>query len=180
MEPGLKLLIKLVLEFAPVFVAMIDKRSENSLTTTKYQLPNLIQGFVETVNSIDHDNNSRKSFEQEKIRQQQLAIYQRETQVQIANQQRDTALKLPEVNKILDSWPLRLYPSQILDSHNYGYKPLKIFIAPPKIQFDKFDHKGEIGSEIELMLAEGLRDLLIKLFSPQSYKTHRVFSWSLG
>ncbi|MBD2252322.1 WD40 repeat domain-containing protein [Nostoc parmelioides] len=163
MEPGLRLLIQLVLEFAPVFVNIIHKRSEESLTTARYQVPNLIQGFLETINNINDIDNSNQSLEQEKLWQQQLVAYQRETQAQIANQQRETALKLPEVNKILDSWPLRLYPSQILESHHsYGRKPLKVFIAPPKIHFDKFDNQVETYSEIELMLAEGLREFINK------------------
>ncbi|HEY9803810.1 MAG TPA: hypothetical protein V6D25_25935 [Leptolyngbyaceae cyanobacterium] len=167
MEPGLRLLIQLVLEFAPVFVHIINKRGEAALTATKEQLPTLIEGFLETVNTFN-EQNSEKINEQERW-EQQLAAYQRETQTQIANQQRDTALKLPEVNKILDSWPLRLYPSQILESHHgYARKPLKVFIAPPKIQFDQFDNKLESASDIELMLAEGLRNFINKNYSLHS------------
>ncbi|BCL39480.1 WD40 repeat domain-containing protein [Nostoc sp. MS1] len=167
MEPGLKLLIQLVLEFAPVFVTILNKRSEEALATTKEQLPTLIEGFIETVYTFN-DNNAEKSSAKETL-QQQLAAYQRETQTQIANQQRDTALKLPEVNKILDNWPLRLYPSQILESHHsYGHKPLKVFIAPPKIQFDQFDNKTETAADIESMLAEGLRNFINKNYSFQN------------
>ncbi|MDZ8083404.1 MAG: WD40 repeat domain-containing protein [Nostoc sp. DcaGUA01] len=168
MEPGLRLLIQLVLEFAPVIVDLIQKRSEESLTTTNYLLPKVINEVVKAGNIITQNDNSGSSFEQTKLLQQQLAVYQRETQLKVASQERETALNLPEVYKIFDSWPLRLYPSQILESHpNPGRTPLKVFLAPPEIKFDKFEHRTDGISEIELMLAEGLR----KLFN-QHYSLH--------
>ncbi|QLE57324.1 WD40 repeat domain-containing protein [Nostoc sp. TCL26-01] len=168
MEQGLKLLIQLVIEFAPVFVTIINNRRGESIGTTQYQLPSIIQEFIQTVNTVNQNYHSHDNIEKEKLLQQQSALKQRETQLQIANQQRETALKLPEVNKILDSWPLRLYPSQILDAHySYGCKPLKVFLAPPKIKFDKFGKKTAGDAEIELMLAEGLRE-----FINQNYSLH--------
>jgi hypothetical protein len=169
MEPGLKLLTQLILEFAPIAVSLIHKRTEESLATTNYQLPKTLQEFAKSVNIPTHINNYVPGFAEEKLLQQQLAADDRETQLQIAKQERDTVLNLPEVNKILDSWPLRLYPSQILDSHtSYSRTALKIFIAPPQVQFDQFDHKNESSSEIELMLAEGLREFINKYYSFQS------------
>ncbi len=107
MEPGLKLLTQLILEFAPIAVSLIHKRTEESLATTNYQLPKTLQEFAQSVNISTHINNYVPEFAQEKLLQQQLAVYHRETQLQIAKQERDTVLNLPEVNKILDSWPLR-------------------------------------------------------------------------
>ncbi|MBD2409956.1 hypothetical protein FACHB389_27885 [Nostoc calcicola FACHB-389] len=168
MEPGLRLLIQLVLEFAPVIVDLIQKRTEESLTTTNYLLPKVINEVVKFGNIITSNDSSDSSFEQTKVLQQQLAVYQRDTQLKVANQERETALNLPEVYKIFDSWPLRLYPSQILESHpSQGRTPLKVFLAPPQIKFDQFEHRTDGISEIELMLAEGLR----KLFN-QHYSLH--------
>ncbi|QSJ16306.1 WD40 repeat domain-containing protein [Nostoc sp. UHCC 0702] len=169
MEQGLRLLIQLVLEFAPVIVSLIQNRTEDSLATTNYQFPQVIQEVAKIVNNTINTNNTSAGFEQEKLLQQQLAVYHRETQLQIIKQERDTALKLPEIHKILDSWPLRLYPSQILEFHNsHGRTPLKIFLAPPQVQFDQFDHRNEGTSEIELILAEGLREFVNKHYSFQS------------
>ncbi|MBH8573105.1 WD40 repeat domain-containing protein [Nostocaceae cyanobacterium CENA369] len=169
MEQGLRLLLQLVLEFTPVIVSLIQKRTEESLATTNYQFPKAIKEFAQSVNISTNINNYLSGgFEQEKLLQKQLAIYHRETQLQIVNQKRDTALKLPEVHKILDSWPLRLYPSQILDSASSDRTPLKIFLAPPQVHFDQFACRTEGASEIELILAEGIREFINKYYSLQS------------
>jgi hypothetical protein len=169
MEQSLRLLIQLVLEFVPMMATLVQKRGEAIKSLTKFQpssevieVIQTVSGLVETINS----RNTPSEFEQEKIWQQQLAVYQRQTQLQVAKQARETALKLPEINKILDSWPLRLYPSQILESHpRNGRTPLKIFLAPPQVQFDKFDSGVEKSIEIEPILAEGLRDFINKNYS---------------
>ncbi|MBE9005623.1 WD40 repeat domain-containing protein [Fortiea sp. LEGE XX443] len=161
MEQGLRLLIQLVLEFAPVVVNLVQKRTAEGLTTNNYQFPQVIEEVIEFVNITTNSKGLEEGFQQEKLLQQQLAAYQRETQLQIAQQQRDTSLQLPEVNKVLDSWPLRLYPSQILETRNsHRNIPLKIFLAPPQIKFDQFDCNPEEISEIERILAEGLREFI--------------------
>jgi WD40 repeat protein len=161
MEQGLRLLIQLVLEFAPVVVNLVQKRTDEGLTTTTYQFPKVIEEVIEFVNITTNNKSSEEGFHQEKLLQQQLAAYQRETQLQVAQQQRDTSLQLPEINKILDSWPLRLYPSQLLETHNHHrHTPLKIFLAPPQIKFDQFECSNEEISEVERILAEGLREFI--------------------
>ncbi|BAZ13052.1 WD-40 repeat-containing protein [Calothrix sp. NIES-4071] len=166
MEQGLRVLIQLVLEFAPVVANLVQKRNEASSMLAKLQPPSEVKEFLEVINSSLVESNASEltqvEYEREKTIQQQLAVYNRQTQLHIAKYERETALKLPEVNRILDSWPLRLYPSQILESHkdNTTRTPLKIFVAAPKILFDKFDTREGDISEIEPMLAEGLRDFL--------------------
>lgn len=111
MEPGLRLLIQLVLEFAPVIVDLIQKRKEESLTTTNYLLPTVVNEAVRFGKNLMAENDSYdSSFEQTKLLQQQLAVYQRETQLKVATQERETALKLPEVYKIFDSWLFKIIP----------------------------------------------------------------------
>ncbi|MBW4616528.1 MAG: WD40 repeat domain-containing protein [Desmonostoc vinosum HA7617-LM4] len=169
MEPGLRLLIQLILEFAPVIVALVQKRTEEGLNKTTHQLPQVIQEVFQAVNISTRTDNYTTGVEQEKLLQKQLAVYHRETQLQIVNQERQTAIKLPEINKILDSWPLRLYPSQILDSHTSdSHAPLKIFLAPPQVKFDQFDEKNDDIPEIELILAEGLRKFINKHYYLQN------------
>lgn len=166
MEQGLRLLIQLIVEFAPVIANFIERRNEERPAITPYQSPEHIQQLIQAVNSASQSISYVKGVEQEKIEQQQLAVYYHQTQLQIATHQRETAHKLPEVNKIFESWPLRLSPSQILESYSgNGRTPLKIFLAPPKIHFDTHDNRGEDIANIELRLAEGLRDFLNKYYS---------------
>jgi WD40 repeat protein len=169
MQQGLRLLIQLVLEFAPVVAELVQKRSQDSLALSKYEPIEAIPQLLKALNTSNQQSSYVEDFEQEKIFQQQLIADNHQTLLRIAEQERETALKLPEINKILDSWPLKLYPSQILDHTNYGRTPLKIFIAPPQVNFDQFnDNKDETISQIELMLAEGLRDFLNKHYSLHS------------
>ncbi|MDF5726966.1 MAG: WD40 repeat domain-containing protein [Rhizonema sp. PD38] len=158
MEPGLKLLIELILEFAPVITNIVQKNLEPRPLTLQYQYPQETEDFIQAENSISYVG----GFEQKK---QQLADVSHQTQLKIVAYQRETALKLPEFQKIIDNWPLRLSPSQILDTNNNIRKPLKIFLAPPKVKFEKFEYEEEEISEIETMLAEGLREFLNKHYS---------------
>lgn len=166
MEPGLGILIQLVLEFAPVIAVFIQKHSKDFVSNVSTKD---IKEFLENVSDLIPSSNSLGEFEQNKILQQQLALYHRQTQFQLAEQERETVLKLPEVDKILDSWPLRLYPSQILETqNNKERKPLKVFLAPPQVKFDSHERNKEEISEIELMLAEGVREFLNKNYSLHS------------
>ncbi|WP_017316512.1 WD40 repeat domain-containing protein [Mastigocladopsis repens] len=165
MEQGVRLLIDLVLELAPIIASLVQKRNEERPLAI-YQPPEYIQEFIQSVNSSSQGISYVRGFDKEKIQQQELAFYYHKTQLQIATHQRETALKLPEVHKTFESWPLRLSPSQILESHtSHQRTPLKIFLAPPKVKFDKFDSQGEDISDIEFMLAEGLREFLNKHYS---------------
>ncbi|MDM9384987.1 WD40 repeat domain-containing protein [Chlorogloeopsis sp. ULAP01] len=172
MEQGLRLLLQLVLEFAPVIASLVQKSNEVRQETNKDEYPRHIQEIIHTVNSASQRLSLLEGFEAEKNQhkeQQQLAVFYRQTQLQIATQEQETALKLPEIQKIFESWPLRLYPSQILNSvSKQERKPLKIFLAPPKVKFDNFDTRPEeISTNLELKLAEGLRDFLGKHYSLQ-------------
>ncbi|MEA5506297.1 WD40 repeat domain-containing protein [Halotia wernerae UHCC 0503] len=169
MHQGLRLLIQLVLEFAPVVAELVQKRSQSSLSLSKYESIQAIPELLKALNTSNQISSDAEDFKEQKKHQQQLILYNHETRFRIAAQEREIALKLPEIHKILDSWPLRLYPSQILEHNNYARTPLKIFIAPPQVHFDQFDdHKDEKMSQIGLMLAEGLRDFLNQHYSLQS------------
>ncbi|BAY07110.1 WD40 repeat domain-containing protein [Calothrix sp. NIES-2098] len=166
MEQGIRLLIQLVIEFAPVIVSFIQKRMETSVNATNYEIPLTISESDPSLNIVASNFNYEVGLAQGKRLQHQLAVYQHQTLLEITQKERETALKLPEVHKILESWPLRLYPSQILESYsNYGRVPLKIFIAPPQLEYDRFAKKNEVIPEVELMLAEGLRDFITKHYS---------------
>lgn len=107
-------------------------------------------------------------LEQEQALQKELAGYARETQLIIAEFQRETARQQPEVNKLFEAWPLRLVPLQILnDPATQGNPPLKVVIAPPEIDFDKFGSSNTNTPKLEKSLAEGLRQ-----FFNQHYSLH--------
>ncbi|MFM7372401.1 MAG: WD40 repeat domain-containing protein, partial [Sphaerospermopsis kisseleviana] len=163
MQPGLNLLIQLVLEFAPVMVNIIHKQTSSNSKTDNSPIFQVIQDFIHTVDNVTKLDITKTELNQ----QQQLAVYHHATQLKIANQEKETAIRLPEVHKILDSWPLRLYPSQLLESSiNYQHTPLKVLLAAPQIQFDKFEvQPSKFTDEIELKLAEGLREFINNYYS---------------
>lgn len=132
-----------------------------------------VQAFVQTVRwalQQRHLDFQQWRWQQEKALQQTLATQQREVLLKLAAEQRRTALQLPEVHKILDHWPLRLFPSQLLDGHgSEGLLPLRIFMVPPTVQFEP-RLESSIDADIpdlELSLAQRLRDFL-----NQSYGLH--------
>jgi len=146
-----------------------------TLATVGLQYAKEIPALIQSLNSALQPNNLNSEewrFRQEKALQQQLVTQTRETQLQLAAYQRETALKLPEVQQIFDSWPLRLFPSQILKSHSGdGPIPLRIFMAPPKVQFQQVEELVPGIPEIELRLAQGLREFL-----NQHYPLHSQIS----
>ncbi len=167
MDQGLRLLIQLILEFAPVIANVVQKRTEAHFAITPSQNLLPFEDFLQSSNGLDQSISYAEGVSLAKS--QQVALLHYQTQLKIATQQRETAFKLPEIHKILDSWPLRLAPSQILESHvSYNRTPLKIFIAPPKVKFDRFEVQEEEISDIELILAEGFREFLHKNYSLHS------------
>jgi len=74
----------------------------------------------------------QQQFEVQREEQRQQAKERREQEWAMATRQRQTALELQENQKVLDHWPLRLFPSQILQSHRCdGPTPLRVFLSLP-------------------------------------------------
>jgi hypothetical protein len=110
-----------------------------------------------------------EQFERQKQLQLELAEFTRDTQLKIAAQQRETTLALPEVNKLFEHWPLRIVPSLILKPHTSNNRPpLKVIIAPPEVNFDKFGNATQGLPKMENSLAQGLRQFLEKNYSQHS------------
>ncbi|MBD2304454.1 hypothetical protein H6G17_02815 [Chroococcidiopsis sp. FACHB-1243] len=105
MEPRLGILIQLVLEFASIIAVVVQKRKDfrDNLSTDKDIPFKEIQASLRNFSDLIPVSNSLEEFEQTKILQQQLAVYYRQTQFELARKERETALKLPEVHKILES-----------------------------------------------------------------------------
>ncbi|MDJ0568026.1 MAG: WD40 repeat domain-containing protein [Pleurocapsa sp. MO_192.B19] len=87
---------------------------------------------------------------------------------QLTQKAEETALKLPEIHKSLEYWPLRLLPSQLINSrHDDCPVALKILIAPPQKNLPEFESIGIEVLEIERILAQNLREFLGQNYSPQ-------------
>lgn len=156
---GFSVLLQWIIEFTPVVSLVLQKQREKSLLDVE-----TFQTLREELKPLFGFNSSE--ILQEKLLQQELAHKQRETELEIARQQREMTLKLPEINKILENWPLRLYPSQLLESHHSSsHLPLKILFAPPQIDFDESQDTKEKLPHLELRLAEQLRDFLSQYYS---------------
>ena len=135
-----------------------------------------IQLELEQLRSNNQIALQRQQLEQQKELQQQLAGYNRETQLQLAAYQRETALQRAEVHKLFENWPLILVPSQILNSHrNQTRLPLRIFLSPPKVQYDRFVKDAPTMPEIEPRLAGGLGDFLGQHYSLHSLERPTEF-----
>ncbi|HEY9751337.1 MAG TPA: WD40 repeat domain-containing protein [Coleofasciculaceae cyanobacterium] len=166
MTAGLSLLVKGVLEFAPLMVALVQKRHDMGQSQWYLHQLGELPDLFQRVNAIVESSQSELSFEQEKKKQQQLAAYSRETQLKLAAYHRETMLQLPETQKILDNWPLRLYPSQLLASDAATTPlPLRIFLAFPS---NRFNQDLPIPIDIESRLAQGLRDFLSQHYPLQN------------
>jgi len=121
------------------------------------EIPGLLADTVALIHQR-HLDSKKMRWEEEKAIEARLIVEQRETLWKIAAYQRETTLQLPEVNKILDQWPLKLLPSQILTSGNHPKKlPLRIFIAP--LKFDSISNHAEIPN-LDLRLSQGLREFM--------------------
>ncbi len=120
--------------------------------------------YVQSVNIAINQQNldfQKWRMEQEARLQTHLAEYNRETQLILATYHRQTQLMSPIVHKILENWPLSLLPIQILDSHYMdGIIPLRIFISPPDVDYDRFGQSAKNFPKMEKRIAEGLGQFL--------------------
>lgn len=97
---------------------------------------------------------------QEQALQKQLANYQRETQLLIAEYQRESIREQMDYKHVLDTWPLKVNPSVLLENHEF----LKVILAPPEIDGDKFGATIAGIPKIEKALTEGLREFLTTFY----------------
>ena len=135
-----------------------------------------ISQLLQTLNPGIQKNNFdfyKWQIKQQKILQEELAIYNRETQLKLADEQREISFTLPEIEKIIQNWPLRLLPSQILNTAT-GITPLRIIIAPLQTQnlspilTSATNQQAPTLTELEIKLSQGLREFLSQNYSLQS------------
>ncbi len=102
-------------------------------------------------------------FQQQKQVQIELAQYNRESQFMIAGYQREAALEIKE----LEDWPIKIFPWHILEYHQ-GRNPIpvQIILAPPEIDFDRFEHQNTTSisgfPKVEKRLYQYLKNFLQK------------------
>jgi tetratricopeptide (TPR) repeat protein len=126
-----------------------------------------LQAFIQRAEDIRLQKSldfQRWSLEQEKALQLELCDRNLQLQRELIAYQRQTSLKVVEEQKRLENSPIWLVASDILNSHPNEEKiPLRIFLAPPKLQFERFSGITNTVNhfpDIELTLAEGLRQFL--------------------
>ncbi|NES03619.1 MAG: tetratricopeptide repeat protein [Okeania sp. SIO2F4] len=138
-----------------------------------------LQEFIKAVDmQIAKSNQEFQTwlFQQQKQVQIELAQYNRETQFFIAVYQREAALEIAAYQrkstqeiKELDNWPIKNYPWQILEYHQ-GRNPIpvQIILAPPEIDFDRFEHLNKISTsafpKVEKRLSQSLKNFLQKYY----------------
>lgn len=161
LELGLKLLLQGLPTIAKIFIALQEERLRQLKQQKAKVSQKKLKPPVHWVIPQENQQFQAWRFEQEKSLQQQLVAYNRETQLNIAAYQRETALQLPESHKILDHWPLRLFPSQLLGSHHNPQQiPLRIFLSPPQVQSARLSEVEQALPEIEQNLAQSLGEFL--------------------
>ncbi|MEB3342190.1 MAG: hypothetical protein VKJ25_15695, partial [Okeania sp.] len=128
-----------------------------------------IQEFIKAVDihiAKSHQEFQLWLFQKQKQLQIELSQYNRETQFLNATYQREVALEIKE----LDNWPLKIYPSQIIQSHQGRYPiPVQIILAPLEIEYDRFEHLNKTSNsgflKVEKRLSQDLRNFLEKYYS---------------
>lgn len=176
LELGLHLLLQGLPAIAQIFTSIQEERLARLKHQQAKEIEHLGPNVRRTVAQEELESQTW-GFEWEKALQQQLAAYDRETQLKLASSQRETALQLPEIHKVLNNWPLRLFPSQLLSASNNRNPilPLKIFFSPPQVQFTTLIEVTQALPEIEQSLVQSLGEFLSQNYPLSSQKRPTEF-----
>ena len=143
--------------------------AQAQLAELSYQGAISLQDTLEEITAAFTQTNlnfQQQRFYSEKVLQQQIFQERRASLLQLATYQRETTLRLPEVQKIFDYWPLKLFPSQLLASQHAGkIPPLKVFLTPLQLPAQQLTKLGLESPTIERRLAEGIRGFLSENYS---------------
>ena len=131
-----------------------------------------LQEFIQECNSRSQRDSQAFlawKWEQEKSLQVSLTEYGRETQLIMAAFNRETTMQSIEEHHILQNWPLNLMPSQIVKHSDR--MPLRVILAPPDVDYDKFVNQNIEGNKrkipnLEKGLSAGLREFVSSNYSP--------------
>lgn len=133
------------------------------------EMQDLLKNIGSVFGLIDVDQ-ERLTEEYKQELRQQFILQQQQNLSQLAERSPQKALlQLPEIQKTLDNWPLRLLPAQLQESYSsHTTPPLRIFLVPPKVPFQGFETIDLQAQEIEQKLAQGLREFLSQNYSSLS------------
>ncbi len=123
-----------------------------------------LRDFTQEIETAREQNNldfSRWCLEVEKKLQLELLKLHHKLQTEVIAYQRETSLKVIEEQKRLENSPIWLVAADIINSYSTEeIVPLRVFFAPPKLQFERFANAANAVKsfpDIELTVAEGLR-----------------------
>lgn len=120
-----------------------------------------LQDFIQLVENTKSENNldfQNWCLQQQKNLQLELLQQNHALQRKLVSYYRENALKLIEEQKRIEKSPIWLLVADILNSPSQDELiPLRVFFAPPKLQLELFDSTERNLPNIELTLAEGLR-----------------------
>ncbi|HEY9666262.1 MAG TPA: WD40 repeat domain-containing protein, partial [Coleofasciculaceae cyanobacterium] len=175
LELGLQLLVQGLPAIAQIFTALQEERLARLKHHQAIEFKKFRSSARRAIPPEQLDVQTWR-FEQDKSLQQQLAAYNRETQLSVAAYQRETAFQLPETHKVLDNWPLTLFPSQLLGSHQDEHRiPLRIFLAPPQVQSARLAQVNHILPEMEQNLAQNIGEFLCQNYPLSSQERPTEF-----
>ncbi|NEP39779.1 MAG: tetratricopeptide repeat protein [Okeania sp. SIO2G4] len=127
-----------------------------------------LQAFIQIAETTRLETNidfPRWLLEQEKAIQIELLKQNYELQRELVAYQRETSLQIIEEQKRLENSPIWLVAADILNSDpEEKILPLRVFFAPPKLVFDRLEAANNYPNffpNIELTLADGLRQFFI-------------------
>jgi hypothetical protein len=145
-----------------------DQEFELQLAQLNHEYARKLEEFRQNVNWEINQRNldfQKWRFEEEKQLQLQILALRQNFDQQLAIFQRETALQSIETKKRSDNSPIWLVASDILHSHTRdGITPLRIFIAPPELDYDRFSNQNQ-SFRLEAHLSEELRKFLDKNYS---------------
>lgn len=140
-------------------------RGKNSLDVgTEIEVFKEISDFTREIETARQQNNLEFAcwrLEVEKKLQLELLQLKHQLQKELIACQRETSLQVIEEQKRLENSPIWLVAADIISSHSAAASfPLRVFFAPPKLQFERFARAANAVKsfpDIELTVAEGLR-----------------------
>jgi hypothetical protein len=122
------------------------------------------QDVIQVLSSIIDLENSEKlklSGEKDQELDRQLIVHSDGRIADAIDRAGERALTWLERQKMMESWPLRLLPHQLLSSRQAGSpSPLKIVLIPPQVAFSELEKLGLGTAEIEQKLGQGVREFL--------------------
>ena len=144
-----------------------DKNSSNfesKIEVLKSKKNPAISDFIGEIETAIQQNNlefDRWCLEIEKKLQLELLTLKHQLQKELILYQRESSLKVIEEQKRLENSPIWLVAADIISSYSATeMMPLRVFFAPPKLQFERFASAANAVKsfpDIELTVAEGLR-----------------------